>query len=346
LDAFLANGCNEAPDPNSVLLNDGKGNFQDSGQRLGHFESWAIVLEDFDSDGDMDALISNIALGEYFWNEGNGTFERNQSISFPNTDGYIGLWRFKTADFNADSRVDLFLAGCCGGGTSTGPDDWQTINAFNTVWLSDGKSLPQPTGQKMSWGSSEAVDLGDVDGDGDIDTLVANSAHLDETGNIEDYDANEVWINDGKGIFSHSGQKLGNQRSYSVALGDLNGDGDLDAFVGNLGPDEIWMNDGHGRFTENSQRLGTSFTRYVYLADLDGDGDLDAFAGSDKVGRIWLNNGNGYFKVTSQRLTYSQYHAVTLGDVDGNGTIDIIAGKLDIAIVWYNDGMGRMRNRK
>lgn len=347
LDAFLANGRNESPEPNSVLLNDGKGNFQDSGQKLGQSESWAVALEDFDSDGDYDALISNISWGEYFWNEGDGEFQRKQSLFSPNSDGYyIGIWRFQPADLNADTRIDLFVAGCCGGGTSTGTDDWQTINAFNNVWLSDGKSLPRLTGQKMGLGSTEAVDLGDVDGDGDIDVFVANSAHLDEAGSIVDYDANEVWLNDGNGIFSDSGQKLGNQRSYSVALGDLDGDNDLDAFVGNLGPDEIWLNDGHGSFTDSGHRLGISITRCVDLADLDDDGDLDAFVGSDKVGRIWLNNGNGHFKITSQRLTYSHQYAVTLGDVDGNGTIDIVAGKLDTAIVWYNDGMGRMRNRK
>jgi hypothetical protein len=347
LDAFLANGRNEAPEPNTVLWNDGQGNFRDSGQRLGDSESWAVALEDFDSDGDIDALISNIAWGEYFWNEGNGTFQRKQSLFSPNSDGYyIGIWRFKPADLNADTRLDLFLAGCCGGGTSTGPDDWQTINAFNSVWLSDGKSLPRPTGQKMGLGSTEAVDLGDVDGDGDMDVFVANSAHLDEAGSIVDYDPNEVWLNDGDGIFSDSGQRLGDQRSYSIALGDLDDDSDLDAFVGNLGPDEIWLNDSRGRFTDNGQRLGNSITRYVYLADLDDDGDLDAFVGSDRVGQIWFNDGGGTFKAASQKFQYSRYHAVTLGDVDGNGTIDIIAGRLDTVIVWYNDGMGRMTNRK
>lgn len=63
-----------------------------------------------------------LAWGEYFWNEVNGTFQRNQSIDFPDSDGYyIGIWRFKPADLNADTRIDLFLAGCCGGGTCTGP---------------------------------------------------------------------------------------------------------------------------------------------------------------------------------------------------------------------------------
>lgn len=343
LDVFLANGRNESPEPNTVLLNDGNGNFQDSGQLLGNFESQAVALADFDNDGDMDALVSNISWGEYFWNEGDGTFPQKQSADFPNTDGYfVGLWRFQAADLNNDGRIDLFLTGCCGGGLA-GPDEFRTINAHNTVWLSGEGNLPRSTGQRMSLGGSEAVALGDLDGDGDLDAFIANSAHLDAAMELVKYDPNEVWLNDGQGVFSDSGQRLGAQRSYSVALGDLDRDGDLDAFVGNLDADEIWLNDGHAVFTDSGQKLGNSFTRYLYLADLDGDSDLDAFVGSDRVGRIWLNDGQGNFKVTSQRLTYSWDYAVALGDVDGNGTVDVVAGKLDSAKVWFNDGTGRMK---
>jgi hypothetical protein len=343
LDAFLANGRNEMPEPNTVLLNEGEGTLLYSGQLLGNFESRAVALADFDNDGDMDALVSNISWGEYFWNEGDGTFPRKQSANFPDTAGYfIGLWRFSAADLNGDGRIDLFLTGCCGGGLA-GPDEFRTINAYNTVWLSGRGVLPRPTGQRMSLGGSEAAALGDLDGDGDLDAFIANSAHLDEAMEMADFDPNEVWLNDGQGVFSDSGQRLGAQRSYSIALGDLDGDGDLDAFVGNLGADEVWLNDGNAGFTDSGQTFNNSLTRYVYLADLDGDGDLDAFLGSDTVGRIWFNDGQGSFKVTGQRLSYSWDSAVALGDVDGNGTVDVVAGKLDSAKVWFNDGTGRMK---
>ena len=346
LDAFLANGRNEMPEPNTVLLNDGKGNFRDSGQKVGKFDSWDVALEDFDNDGDFDALVSNIAWGEYFWNDGNGNFQRSQSVNFPDTDGYfIGLWRVWTADLNGDDHTDIFLTGCCGGGVSKGPDDWQTINASNTVWLSNGNSLPGYTGQKMSLGSSEAISFGDLDGDGDLDAFIANSLHLDENGDAVDYDPNEVWLNDGDGMFEDSGQRLGEQRSYSVVVGDLDRDGDLDALVGNMGADEVWLNDGHAGFIDSGQKLGNSLTRYLYLSDLDSDGDLDAFVGSDTVGRIWINDGHGVFKVTRQRLNYTWEYALALGDVNGDGTADIVAGKLDSAKVWYNNGTGQMQKR-
>lgn len=344
LDAFLANGRNEAPEPNTVLWNDGSGNFRDSGQRLGEFESKGLALADFDDDGDIDALVGNISWGEYFWNDGRGQFQHSQSVNMPLTGDYpVGLWRFEPGDLNGDNLVDLFLTGCCGGGISHGSDDWQTLNASNSIWLSDSSGSLRKSSQQFGLGNSETVALGDLDRDGDLDGFIANSTHMDEEGEPVAFDPNEVWVNDGRGAFTDSGQRLGKQRSYAVAVGDLDGDGDLDAMVGNRGPDEVWWNDGQGQFSAGDLAFGNELTRFIYLNDMDGDGDLDAFQGSDKQGRIWLNDGRGNFRDSKQRLRYSSRHAVAAGDVDGDGAIDIVAAKLDGATVWFNNGEARMQ---
>ena len=97
--------------------------------------------------------------------------------------------------------------------------------------------------------------------------------------------------------FTDSGQILGNERSTDVSLGDLDGDGDLDAFVGNEGKAEVWFNDGRGAFTNSGLQLDSACSRSVALGDLDDDGDLDAFIANTyfldehtgKPNEIWLN---------------------------------------------------------
>ncbi len=57
--------------------------------------------------------------------------------------------------------------------------------------------------------------------------------------------------------FTDSGQALGSSNSQSVALGDLDGDGDLDAMVANsFQANTVWTNDGSGTFTKTGQPLG------------------------------------------------------------------------------------------
>ena len=79
-----------------------------------------------------------------------------------------------------------------------------------------------------------------------------------------------------------------------MALGDLDGDGDLDAFVGNdKQGNRVWLNDGRGRFSDSGRSLGSSSSRALALGDLDGDGTLDAFAGNGfpigQANEVWLN---------------------------------------------------------
>ena len=122
----------------------------------------------------------------------------------------------------------------------------------------------------------------------------------------------KVWLNNGKGTFTDSGQLIGNSFSSAVSLGDLDGDGDLDAFVStsssgssiSLGPNKIWLNNGSGIFTDTGQALGNSeIRRGVSLGDLDGDGYLDAVvANLQGDNDIWLNDGKGTFTDSGQAI--------------------------------------------
>ena len=88
--------------------------------------------------------------------------------------------------------------------------------------------------------------------------------------------------------FVDSGQTLGASYSRNVALGDVNGDEFLDAFVVNCSgePNTVWNNDGTGTFLDSGQRLGAIWPLYpadytssqgVALGNLKDDEFMDAF---------------------------------------------------------------------
>ena len=211
-------------------------------------------------------------------------------------------------------------------------------------------------GQHLGSHESFGVELGDLDGDGDLDAFVAN---LVEGGLENPWSAapNKVWVNT-EGIFADSGQNLGAGASQHLALGDLNGDGHLDAFVGNVGGNTVWLNNGSGSFADSGQSLGDGDSLHVALADLDGDGDLDAAVanlpfgtGGSADGEVWINQGvnSGNFSALGSNL-WTQAGGIALGDVDGDGDSDAFVTRLTAHgdddneplpdQLWLNQGNG------
>ena len=101
-----------------------------------------------------------------------------------------------------------------------------------------------------------------------------------------------MFLNDGAGVFSNSGQALGSSNSYEVALGDVDGDGDLDLVTGAANERNfLYLNNGtadpwNGTGAPSNFVVGLPIsldmhkTTSIALGDVDGDGELDLVTGA------------------------------------------------------------------
>src|SRR5262249_16297041 len=133
---------------------------------------------------------------------------------------------------------------------------------------------------------ANVVLLGDLDNDGDLDAFVLSAAT---------FGGAHIWLNNGSGQFTDSGQVVPTGGSLSAALGDVNGDGKLDAIVLSNGTATTFLNSGSASFAAMSQSLTDTNAQRVVVGDLDGDGDLDlVLMGSNSLS-VWFNDGSGHF---------------------------------------------------
>ena len=114
IDMYLAKcrGGAAVGDPQRINLfykNNGNGTFTESGAVAGindGAQSWSSAIEDYDNDGDMDILLSNISdTNKLYRNNGDGTFTDVYSAS--GIDSQVGSWELQAADFNNDGWMDF-----------------------------------------------------------------------------------------------------------------------------------------------------------------------------------------------------------------------------------------------
>lgn len=337
LDAFLAIAPDGEPyiHADYLLFNEGNGRFVDSGQDFGLWPTFSAVAADVNGDGHSDLILGYGGVG-LFLNDGRGSFRKLPSPAYLGDHAIARLY-VALADLNGNGSLDVFGAACCGGAVAA--PEFRPLYAPDQVWLNEGNGRFRAS-QQLAQTGSNAVALGDLNGNGAMDAFVASGQSTHSDGSVSGNTPNTVWFNDGQGRFHDSGQRLGRRESTAVALGDVNGNGFLDAVVGNRGADEIWFNDGLGNFSDSGQKLENGLTRSLFLADLDGDGHLDLVVGGETSAQVWLNDGRGQFG-QGQLVDHDRLAAIALGDVTGDGLVDVFVAEVAAYQVWRGEGNGR-----
>lgn len=185
--------------------------------------------------------------------------------------------------------------------------------------------------------TSANAGLGDLDGDGDLDIVLAKGRHWPLF--------NVAMFNNGQGDFDKR-IELGNapDRTYALALGDIDRDGDLDMLVSNDRPDEkkILSNDGRGTFTLTGTWGNPAWnTRNSALADLNGDLYPDLLvANRQSSSYVIFNNGKGEFPSENQlQLPTESATTIVAADFDGDKRLDIAVPHRDAgkSRIFLND---------
>jgi len=288
--------------PNHLYRNRGEAVFDDITRHSGVGDTRfgvGAAFFDLEGDGDLDLYVTNYLEFDprenafyapdgfpgplaypaesdvLYRNEGDGTFVDVSGASGVDEHAGRGM-SLAVADFDGDLDTDIFVA-------NDATENFLLLNDGRGRFVESGFDSGLAMGENGEQTSAMAVDVGDVDGDGQLDLVVSDISY------------GALYLQTAPGVFVDSamqsglGMLCGQYVSWGQNLLDFDHDGDLDLLVVNGGlkhlvgwEDLLLRNAGEGRFEDASKEGGAYFaTRQVgrssITGDYDNDGDVDLF---------------------------------------------------------------------
>lgn len=351
--------ANQGGDSVSILLSRGHGRFEVApAYSTGACCPSSLVVGDFDGDGHVDLVDSNFPDKTISLLKGLGNRRFQPAASMPAPDF---PWEMAAADFDGDGRLDLAITnpGLGGGGNSVsillghGDGSFQTAPTVTVgpvpaaVVAADLNSDGRPDlAVTNDFGASVSILLGrgdgtfqagptvvvgrnplamaaaDVNGDSCIDLVVANTNqnNMAQPGSIS------TLLGRCNGTFQVAPEVTVGERPISVAVGDLNGDGQLDLAVTNQFGNpfmSILLGNGDGTY-QGAPDVAVS-GEHVVIADFNDDGRQDLAVSNLNANYVTLllGRGDGTFKVNLLAGVGQAPEFMVQHDFNGDGFPDL-----------------------
>ena len=348
-----------APQPNYAYRNNHDVTFSDETKNWGFYLpslSNGAAYGDLDNDGDLDLVINNVNMKSFLYKNNTDSLSNHNylKIKFKGTKNNPFAVGTSVKLYHGESIILQELIPSRGFQSSMdyvmtiGLGDVKTLDSLRVIYPDDQtvSMTNVAANQFLNFDQNDANEKYVVPEPVKIDKLLNELPNTDlrlhTENNYNDFDF--------EGLIS---RKL-SQEGPALAIGDLNGDGNEDVFIGGAKSQigTVYLHRENGRLQATDQpEIETDIffeDTAASFFDTDGDGDLDLMVGSggNQVGeeksykiRLYINDGQGSFTKSENSISsnFKNVAVISPHDFDNDGDIDVFVGSRSVVGVYGLD---------